>query len=66
MSFLFGKPEIPESPKPPDISGEEVQAARERQRRLLAGMKGRKDTYLTGALGLTEPAPVAQKMLLGA
>jgi hypothetical protein len=65
MTFLFGKPKIPEAPKMPDTSGPEVQAAKERQRRLLAAMQGRKDTYLTGPLGLSQPAPVAMKMLLG-
>jgi len=67
MSFLTPKiPEIPAMPKPPQIDGPEMQAARENQRRLAAGMRGNQANMLTGPMGLTGPAPGAQKMLLGA
>ncbi len=77
MSFLFGSPKIPTSapappitppPEPPPVpqmEGPEVAQARNEQRRLLAAMKGQGANWLTGPSGLTAPAPVAQKMLLG-
>jgi hypothetical protein len=71
MSGLFGGPKIPEPqpapplPAVPQQEGPEISQARDRQRQLLAAMKGNSANWLTGPSGLTAPAPVAQKMLFG-
>jgi len=62
MSFLG--PKFPDPPQPPQIESPEEAAAREKQRRLLM-MAGNRANMYTGPMGLTGPAPVAQKMLLG-
>lgn len=66
MSFLF--PKIPAPTPPPAVpafEGPETQAARDRQRRALAGARGRESTLLTGPQGITAGAPVITKTLLG-
>lgn len=52
-----------------DAQGQEEvlaqEQARRRQRQLAVGRYGRRDTILTGPLGLTDEATVARKTLLG-
>lgn len=57
-----GAPDIPE---PPDRSAEEAQQAAREQRIRAARASGRRNTLLTGGLGVEEPAQVKTKTLLG-
>lgn len=63
MSFLAPKP--PSPPPPPSRDDEEVEEARRKQRLAARLRQGRRATILTGGAGLTEPAPVGRKRLLG-
>ncbi|MEX0809527.1 MAG: hypothetical protein WD044_12445 [Dongiaceae bacterium] len=62
--FQANKPKAPPPPPRIDDSAIEAAALAERHRRALAG--GRVSTLLTGGAGVTAPAPVASKTLLGA
>lgn len=65
MSFLVSKPRavtLPEVPKLADATADKAaEEARERERR----RRGVLATQLTGGQGVTGPAPVARKTLLG-
>lgn len=67
-SMFTGGPDIPEPPKPPAIPKPEDDAVEQAKNRVkLAAMQaqGRQKNIKTGSLGLSGPAPVATKMLLG-
>jgi len=67
-----GSPKTPTvTPTPPapaaaTESASEVVAARSKEKRRVAAAEGKASTMLTGSLGDTSSAPVAQKTLLGA
>jgi hypothetical protein len=50
----------------PTVASEEVTAARDDEKRRGLSAKGLASTILTGAQGVTEPAAVQRKTLLGA
>lgn len=52
-------------PPPPKIDDALIDEERERIRQRLAAFQGRMSTFLTGPLGLTSAAPVAQARLFG-
>lgn len=58
-------PAIPEPPPPLSQDRGDITRARLRQRRKSIGGQGRRSTLLTGPQGLTDPAPVQRKTLLG-
>jgi len=68
---MFGSPSIPDPaptpppPEPPTEADEEVQRARDLERRQALLAAGRRSTILTGGRGLTDDASVARKTLLG-
>jgi len=63
MSFLAPKP--PSLPPLPTRDDEEVEEARRKQRLAARLRRGRGATILTSGAGLTDPAPVGRKRLLG-
>lgn len=73
MSSLFKKPKAPQyavpsqpvaPPVPEPVADEERSKAKEKEKRLRAGM-GRKSTLVTGGLGDTSTPNIARKKLLG-
>ncbi len=64
MSFLAPSPPSP-PPPPPTRDDEEVEEAQRRQRLAARLRRGRGATILTSGAGLTDPAPVGRKRLLG-
>ena len=65
----FSSPDIPAPvAPPPPPSGpteEEAEAALQKEKRIQRGRRGRRSTILTSGLGVTEPANVQRKTLLG-
>lgn len=61
---MFDKPKMPKAPPPPPtIADYDVQAAGQRQRG--GGTYDAGGTIMTGGGGLTAPAPIGRKTLLG-
>lgn len=67
MSFLAPSPSAPPPPPPPVPTPDDpaVDEARRKQQIAARLRQGRSATILTGGLGLSDPAPVARKTLLG-
>mgnify|MGYP000987377545 CR=1 FL=1 len=64
----MGAPKVntpPPPPPAPDPADASVREARRRTRRDQLAMAGRASTFVTGPGGVTSPAPVAGKTLLG-
>lgn len=70
--MCFSSPKTPAAPAPtpipaaPSTDSKGVEDARDREKRRRALSEGKSSTMVTGALGDTSAAPVAQKTLLGA
>jgi len=58
-------PEPPPPPPPDPRIKEEKRLEEERRERIKRGTIGRRSTILTGGAGLTEPANIQRKTLLG-
>lgn len=66
MSAIFSKPKSPKMPaQPPPPNPDDPMMVAEKQRKKTAAAYDRKDTILTGSMGLASAAPVARKVLLG-
>lgn len=63
MGGFSSSPTPPPPPPPPARDDKEVQEAALQER--LRQARGRSANILTGGRGVTEPAPVARKRLLG-
>lgn len=67
MSFLFGGSKVPQMQtiQAPDVSKQaQADIAGDEKKKILKGRTSR-STLLTGPRGLTDPAPVQRKQLLG-
>ena len=65
MSSMFATPKLPAVPLPPAVPTVDDARQRQNQDAILQSRKGRASTILTGSKGLTDPAPVGTKTLLG-
>lgn len=65
MSFGGGKPKTEPVIMPPDVEDPAIEEARRRERERLRRKRGRGASILTGPQGVTEPANIGRKTLLG-
>jgi hypothetical protein len=60
-----GTPAVAATPPPPTVNDAAVQAAKDKQAKILADAQGRQSTILTSAAGVSDQPKTGKKTLLG-